>query len=74
MKQMKTTRNKVVKLNSGDINKNNLQLNNRANLLRLEAALNNLAELNIEKQTGTVGITEYHLRRSKIIKKLYSPE
>ena len=67
-------RNKVVKLKCVEIDKNKLQLNNKANLRRLEVTLNDLKELNIEKQRGVVSITEHNLRRSKIIKKLYSPE
>lgn len=64
---------KVIKLNSMKNKNDRLQLNNRTNITRLEAALNELEELNIEKQQGTLSIKEYYLRKSKIIKKLYTP-
>lgn len=63
-----------MKLNSVDTDKNNLQLNNNTNLLRLEIALNDLRELDNERHTGNVSHTESYLRKSKIIKKLYSTE
>lgn len=63
---------KVVKLYNPESINNKLQLKNRANIFRLETALNELEELNIEKQKSTISITEYYLRKSKIIKKLYS--
>ena len=65
---------KLVKLSDVEIDKNNLQLNSGANLIRLEIALNDLSELNIERQSESVSRTEYYLRKSKIIKKLYSTE
>lgn len=64
---------KVVKLIT-EKPKINLQLNNRSNLFRLEMILNDLEELNIENANGSISTTEYYLRKSKIIKKLYSPD
>lgn len=65
---------KVLQLNSSKVNGNLALQNNRANIFRLEIVLNELEELNVEKQNNTISITEYYLRKSKIIKKLYSQD
>jgi len=65
--------NKVVKLRPVEIDETKLQLNIQSNQMRLEVALNSLEELNIEKHNGTIHLTEYYLRKSKIIKNLYTP-
>lgn len=64
---------KVVKLHVEKA-KVNLQLNNRSNLIRLEMALNDLKELNSDKQNGSISSSEYYLRKSRIIQKLYSQD
>ncbi len=47
---------------------------NRSNISRIESALHDLGQLNIEKQNDSISKTEYYLRKSKIIKKLYSSD
>ncbi|WP_223034769.1 hypothetical protein [Hanstruepera marina] len=45
-----------------------------SSLSRIETALNDLQALNVEKQNTSISKTEYFLRKSKIIKKLYAPD
>lgn len=66
---------KVLKWNieKHDVNQQ-LPHNDKSNLSRLEMTLEILEELNIDKQNGSISITEYYLRKSKIIKELYSQD
>lgn len=66
---------KVVKLNIKKTDSNQLlKLNNRSMLFRLEMVLNDLEELNTDKLNGSISNSEYYIRKSKIIQKLYSQD